>query len=152
VLDLTFNPYNGQLITYGNDKYEFLLKYWFSLTYKLNFNNRTIAIWDITTTREVHRISTSNVLANIEPFPHPHASRYMLACRKDHGQLLLLDGSQSSYTKEDMVEVLDLNFVLNPAKKEKCKIYSLVAHPLQQYTVVCCTNRGTCVVRIGGHP
>jgi hypothetical protein len=110
-------------------------------------------VWDIATCKELQRTTTTKyILAGVEHFPHPHSPNYMLVCRRDHGELSLVDTSQPTSSKEDIIEVLDINAVyMNPNKKD-CKLYNFVVHPLLPYYVVCTTSKGTCVARIGWYP
>ena len=113
---------------------------------------RRIVVWDIAACKELQRTSTPKyTLGGLGHFPHPHCPNYMLMCRKDSSELSLVDTSQSSSSKEDLVEVLDLNTAMSPSKKD-CKIYNFVVHPLLPYYVVCATSKGTCVARVGWYP
>lgn len=107
-------------------------------------------VWDLASLREVQRISTTKyILGGVEHFPHPHSPQYLMVFRKDRSQIVVVDSSKSSLAKEDMMEVIDLNYHLNTNVKNECKISSLVVHPLLPSYIVCGTNKGTCVVRIG---
>ncbi|GAM18649.1 hypothetical protein SAMD00019534_018240, partial [Acytostelium subglobosum LB1] len=101
-------------------------------------SDRVVLIYDIVTMKEVSKVNCGKrEFASVEPFYHPRFQQDIMLTMKNPAQVVLLSRSQSTIKEQ----VFDLDQILNPAKKDKVKLYRMMQHPLQPNLWLAWVNR-----------